>query len=193
MAHRIIERYVMNSLFGSSTFLIPYESPHLVGHPSLFIAHRSVDVPENELLDTRTLLDGPIYQELARHKARGHHHTRTKTHKQPPESSLFRENTEAIKYCALRPMTLVYLGQQGVRGLGEESRGEACDNPTTERDRKFVGRGELGPCLLGHAAKCNLVTQLINCELTDRVRNLPAWEICVNHRHEKTNRGQGPT
>jgi hypothetical protein len=149
-------------------------------------------MPESGPRYTRTLLDGPIYQELARHKARGHHHTRTKTRKQPPESSLFRENTEAIQYCAFGPMTLVYLGQQGVRGLGEECRSETSDNPTTKRDRKSVGRGELGACLLGHAPKCNLVTQLINRELTDRVWNLPARDICVNHRHEKAG-GRGPT
>lgn len=82
----------------------------------------------------RTLLDGPIYQKLPRHEARGHHHTRAKTRKQALEPSLLRENTEAINYCALWPMTFVYLGQQGVCGLGENSRGETSDNPTSDRD-----------------------------------------------------------
>jgi len=87
----------------------------------------------------RTLLDGPIYQELARHEACSHHHTRAKTRKQAPESSLLRENPKTIKYCALRPMSLVYLGQQRVCGLGEDRRGEASDDPAAKRDGQFGG------------------------------------------------------
>lgn len=78
--------------------------------------HRSANTFEYPR-DTRTLLDGPVYQELAGHEARGHHHTRAKTGKQTPETSLLCESAKAIEYWALGPMTLVYLREQRVRGL----------------------------------------------------------------------------
>jgi hypothetical protein len=80
------------------------------------------------------MLDSPIYQELTRYKARRHHHTRAETRKQAPEACLPCESAEAIEHCALWPMALVYLRQQRVCGLGEDSSGKTSDNTAAKRD-----------------------------------------------------------
>ena len=90
-------------------------------------------------LNTRTLFDSIVYQELARNEARCHHHTRPKTRKQALEPSLPCENAEAIKYGALRPMTLINLRKQRVCGLGEDCRGKASDDTAAEHDRELGG------------------------------------------------------
>lgn len=69
---------------------------------TLWGAHRcpiiSTNTSEKGALDTRTLLDSIIYQELARHEARCHHHTGSKTRKQALEPILPSKDAEAIKY-----------------------------------------------------------------------------------------------
>ena len=72
-------------------------------------------------------------------------------------------------------MTLVYLRQQRVRGLGKNRSCKTGDEAASQRDGKIGGRREVGACLLGHAPECHIMAQLVDRELTDSVWDLSEW------------------
>lgn len=73
-------------------------------------------------------------------------------------------------------MALIYLRKQRVCGLGKDCGGKSSDDATSKQDRKLGSGREVGACLLGHISESDLMAQLIDCELTDRVWNLPRRE-----------------
>ena len=166
---------------------------------------------------TQRMLDPVVHQELARHQAGGHDHPRAQPRKEPAEARLLREDAQAVRHRAGGAVAFVDLGEEGVCGLdrnavstrragelgreentsitsnthlAEDGGGETGGDAAPEVDGELVCAGEGRAPLLGHGAEGELVAELVDRELADRVRYLSVqvqqrWAVGLGYAMRK--------